>query len=106
MGLAARHGAKRASIDISTATTTEVVAAPGAGKAIVVTNVVLTIISGNTAVWKSAATALCGAISTPGYVAGDGDNGILQCEDNEALNLTSTSTEAITGHITYVEVPD
>lgn len=106
MGLAARHGAKRASIDISTATTTALVAAPGADKAIVVTNVVLTIASGQTVVWQSGSTALCGAIPSPGYVAGDGDNGILQCESNEALNLVTSAAAQVSGHITYVIVPD
>lgn len=91
---------QRASVSIATATTTAVVAAQ-TGKRIVLVNVVLTVASGQTIVWKSGTTVLSGAIES-GYTAGDSNAGLLETAPGEALNITTTSTGAVRGHITYV----
>lgn len=81
------------------AATTELVAAPGAGKHIVVHGYTFTNASG-TATFKSATTAISGAMTAGGYpVSADGFQ-LMRCASNEALNLV-TSAAAAMGHLKY-----
>lgn len=102
MPLTRRARPQRVSIDISSATTTAIVAAV-AGKHIVVLNVVITVASGQTIVWKRGTTALSGAIAES-YTAGDAHAGLFETGPDEALNLTTTSVDQVSGHLTYVEI--
>ena len=103
MGLSSQYSPRRASVDISTATTTAVVAAV-AGKRIVVTNLVLSFASGQTGVWKSGSTVLSGPFAES-YSTGDNELGILETAIGEALNLTTSAAVAVAGHLTYVLLP-
>jgi len=102
MSLTKRSRPNRVSIDISSITTTEIVAAV-AGKHIVVLNVVITVASGQTIVWKRGTTVISGPVPES-YTAGDAHAGLLETGPAEALNLTTTSTGQVSGHLTYVLV--
>ena len=81
------------------AATTELVAAPGAGKHIVVHGYTFTNGSG-TAIFKSGTTALTGAMTAGAIpIVADGFQ-LLRCASNEALNIT-TSAAAAFGHLKY-----
>ncbi len=81
------------------AATTELVAAPGTGKTIVVHGYTFTNASG-TATFKSATTALTGAMTAAAIpIHADGFQ-LLRCASNEALNLV-TSGAAAMGHLKY-----
>ncbi len=88
-----------AAISGAGAETLAVVAAPGAGKRIEVLGYAFTMASG-TATWKSATTALSGAMTGTVLVHPSGSGPALVCAANEALNLT-TSAAAALGHVTY-----
>ena len=104
MSLVGKEGPpKRAVIDISTATTTAIVAAVS-GKRIVVVNLVIYVGSGQTIVWKSGTTALSGPIGAS-YTAGDAYDGLIETVAGEALNLTTTAAAVVAGHLTYVLIP-
>lgn len=88
-----------AAITQAGAATTELVAAPGAGKQIVVHGYLFTNASG-TAIFKSGTTALTGAITSGGHPVSIEGYQILRCASNEALNLV-TSAAAAFGHLKY-----
>jgi len=90
----------RVAVDIDTATTTALVAAV-ANKQIVVVNIALTVASGQTIQWQSGSTAISGPMGA-GYTAGDAWSGLMETVAGEALNLVTTSTGQVAGHITYV----
>ena len=90
----------RAVIDESTTGDKTIVAAV-ALKHIVVVNVVVTLVSGQTVIWKSGTTALSGAIDS-GYTAGDAYSGLLETAVGEALILNLSAASAVDGHLTYV----
>lgn len=100
MSLVRKSAPYRAVISENTAATLPIVAAV-AGKRIVVINLILSVTSGNTVVWKSGTTAISGAIAES-YTAGDSHAGILQTSKGEALQFTLSSTDPVTGHLTYV----
>jgi hypothetical protein len=103
MPLTANSRPYRAVIDEATAATHEIVAAV-ALKRIVVVNLVVTLASGQTLVWKSATTVLSGAIDSS-YTAGDTHAGLFETEPGEALNFTLSAASAVDGHLTYVLLP-
>ncbi len=92
-----------AAIAQSGAATTEVVAAV-AGKRIKVVSYQITIASAGSAQWKSATTALSGAMVMPTNGAltmtGTAHDPVLETAAGEALNLVST-TAAVTGFVRY-----
>lgn len=83
---------------------TSIVAAPGAGYRIVVLAYLLTLDADGEYFWSSAANALMGtqevAADTP--VGASSTAGVLRCNANEALRLTSTT--AANGWVRYVIV--
>ena len=83
----------------------EVVAAV-AGKQIKVLSLVLVCSGGaNTCTWKTAATAISGAMSfavNGGYSLGDGTTPVLVTNNGEALNLALTAATLVGGHVSYV----
>jgi len=95
---------RRASISIAAAATTEIVPAL-ANHRIVVLNLAVSIASGNTVVWKSATTALSGAIGPSGYSIGDNEAGVLETAVGQALNITTIAAGVVAGHLTYVYMP-
>ena len=86
--------------------TTEIVAAPGAGKKIRVLGWVLTSAGAATVAWKSATTAktgvMTGAAGSP-MSAPFNPVGWFDCAENEALNLTA-GTAAVAGVVSYAVV--
>lgn len=103
MGLQNAGQRVRAAISENTTGDKTIVAAV-AGKRIVVTNLVLTVATGNTVTWKSAAAAISGAISES-YTTGDNELGILETLVGEALVLNLATTDLVSGHLTYVLMP-
>ncbi len=75
-----------------------------ATKRIVVVNLVMTVASGQTVIWKSGTTALSGAIDSS-YTAGDAHAGLLETLQGEALILNLSAASAVDGHLTYVLLP-
>ncbi len=78
-----------------------------ANKHIVVVNLVVTVVSGQTIVWKSgltALTALSGAIDSS-YTAGDSHTGLFETAEGEELMLTLSAAGDVDGHLTYVLLP-
>ena len=95
----------KAVINFSGAETKEIVAAV-AGRKISVTNIALTVGGETDLTWKSAATAISGAMALGGtneprgMTHGLGDYP-LQTAAGEALNLTSGTAVQVSGYITY-----
>lgn len=60
----------------------------------------------NTVTWKSASTALSGAmdIGDNVYVAAEANRGLFETAAGEALNLTLSAATLVAGHISYVLV--
>ena len=84
-------------------TTTAIVAAPGAGRRIVVRGYAVSLDAAGEILWESASDNLTGLMElaadtplSPGF--GESDV-VLVCGTNEALNLTSTA--AANGHVLY-----
>jgi len=92
----------RARIDQSTAGDRTIVAAV-ADKSIVVFNLVLTVASGNTVIWKSGSTVISGPVSES-YTAGDSRVGILETGKGEALVLNLGTIDQVSGYLTYAVV--
>lgn len=103
MGLGSQSGAYRADFSVSTATTVEVVAAV-AGKRIMVVNAVVSMASGQTVIWKSAADAISGPLSAS-YAIADSDLGLMETKKGEALQITTSAASDAEGHLTYVLLP-
>lgn len=102
---------KFAVIDKATATTHEIVAAV-AGKRIRVLAYLMVAAGAVTATWKSAATALTGAMSlitgTPNQGnplpnSLQGSRGVFETERGEALNLTLGGAVQVSGWLVYEE---
>lgn len=92
--------AQHATITASTATTTELVAAPGAGKRVYVKKIFIQSEGAQDCTLLSASTALTGAIE---FADGDWwDEEFFRCGVNEALNLTTTQAVQINGYVIYV----
>lgn len=94
-----------AKVDMSTATTTAIVAAT-TGKKIKVVSYTLVGGGATNVTWKSATTALTGAIpliaSTVVAVGGQQDGGhVLETAAGEALNLTNSAAVQVSGHVSY-----
>lgn len=83
-------------------TKTAIVAAPGAGKRVVVVGYMLTLDGAGEYIWESATTALSGnvEVSADTPVGMSSVYGVLECGTNEALNLTATA--AANGHVSYI----
>ena len=84
-------------------TVTAVVAAPGAGRRIVVRGYAVSLDTAGEILWQSASTNISGlmelAADTP-LSPGFGEHDVvLMCAPNEALNLTATT--AANGHLVY-----
>lgn len=95
---------KRAPITQAGAGTDAIIAAPGAGLKIHVWGFTLVQASG-TATLKSATTALTGAMPGGlGPISPAGPGPILECAENEALNLVTTAAAAY-GEVRYQIVP-
>lgn len=96
-----------AAIDVAAGATDEIVAAPGAGKKIVMLGYVMGNQTGAGAMeWKSASTTLTASMSTNRYITQNTPYctmGIMVCAANEALNLTSTAS-VLRGACTYVVI--
>ena len=94
-------------LNISTATTTEVVAAVS-GKKIRATAVTLSAGGDNTAQFKSAANALGGVYTFKGGGGMDVDrtppNYFLETNAGEALNITTSAAQQLSGSLNYVVV--
>ena len=96
---------RRAKIKFSGAETSDIVAAV-AGQKISVCNIALTVGGETDLTWKSAATAISGAMALGGtneprgMTHGLGDYP-LQTTAGEALNLTSGTAVQVSGYITY-----
>lgn len=103
MGLGSHSGIYRENFDIGTATTTAVVAAVP-GKRIVVTNLVISLGSGQTVIWHSGSTHITGEIAES-YTTGDNELGIMETSAGEALNLVTSAASDANGHLTYVLLP-
>ena len=103
MGFGSHSGIYRELFDVSTATTTEVVAAV-AGKRIVVTHLVISLASTQTVIWRSGSTDITGEI-IESYVAADNELGIMETSVGEALNLVTSAAVDSNGHLTYVLLP-
>lgn len=103
----AGRSVKWASIDAATAATHEIVAAV-AGKKIRVTAVTLVCAGDVTVTWKSATTALCGAMSFASKGGFDTNrtppNYFLETVAGEALQLTLSAGVQVSGTLNYVEV--
>jgi hypothetical protein len=82
--------------------TTEVVAAPAAGKAIQVVGGLVAASVAGAYTWKSAATAKTGAV--PIAANGAHPAPLIRCAAAEALNVTTDATAALEGWIEYVIV--
>lgn len=97
---------KTAKIDVSTATTTAIVAAV-TGKKIAVIGYHVIAAGAQTLVWKSGSTALTGTMwlgATLPFNVGYGGSAVLLTAVGEALNLTTGAGQVTGGVVTYVEV--
>ncbi len=97
---------KFAAVSVSAITDNEVVAAV-TGKKIRVLSYVLNGAGGlNTATWKTAATALAGAMDIADNTSFSANStvGLFETVAAEALNLALTAATLVAGHITYVEI--
>lgn len=103
MGLGNQSRPHRADFDISTATTTEIVAAV-TDKRIVVTNVVVIVGSSQTIKWQSGSDDISGDMAES-YTTGDNELGVLETDLGAALNLVTGAAVAVAGHLTYVLMP-
>jgi hypothetical protein len=97
--LAARSKVQTAAFSVA-GTTSDVVAAPGAGNRIIVLGVFSMPNATGTEQWLSAATALTGTMSC-GVSAPKSFDCFWQCGDNEALRLAA-GTATISGFVTYM----
>lgn len=93
----------QASVANITAVTT-IVAAPGAGYRIVVLAYLLTLDADGEYFWSSAGNALMGTqeVTADTPVGASNSSGVLHCNENETLRLTSTT--AANGWVRYVVV--
>ena len=99
-----RANAMHAAAAPSTATTTELIAAPGAGLRIVVIEAFAQAEGTQDVTFLSATTALTCAVEMA-----DGDTvtkGPLRCAQNEAFQVTTTGAVVINVDVTYVVVED
>lgn len=103
MGLGNQSNPRRVNFDISTATTTAIVAAI-TDKRIIVTNLVISVGSSQTIKWQSGSDDISGAIAES-YTTGDNELGVLETAKGEALNLVTGAAVSVTGHLTYVVLP-
>ena len=97
---------KYAKITAASAADNEIVAAV-AGKAIIVWNYTLISTSANTLTWKSATTAITGAMAVAangGISTPDSNRGLFITTAGEALNLAFSGATQVSGHITYSEL--
>lgn len=89
----------------NTAADNAIVAAAGAGLKIKVVSYVLVASAAVSVTWKSATTALTGAmaLAANGGISAVGQPSahLFQTADNEALNLTNSGAVQVSGHITY-----
>lgn len=99
-------------VNISTATTTEIIAAV-AGRKIVIVGYNLHAAADQTVIFKRGSTALSGEMQlikgtccNPGgvapYTEGYGQQGWFETIQNEAFNITTSTTGLLGGHITYL----
>lgn len=100
--LAGRGSPTLAKVDISTATTTAVIAATAAKK-IKIVKILLVSDAANTVVLKDDTTALTGAMTmNAGAVIGfDGDHSPMIITTNKAFNITTSQSEQLSGFILY-----
>ena len=85
----------------------DIIVAAVALKHIVVVNLVVTIESGQTLIWKSGATALTAlsGVIDASYTAGDSHAGLFETAEGEELMTTISSAGDVDGHLTYVLLP-
>lgn len=81
-----------------------VIAAPGAGKRIIVDKIVLTTAGTNTVTLTGSIAVPFQLIAgTPLEISNDTQNhfGIFPCDDNQALSLTQSAPNRVTGYVLY-----
>lgn len=96
-------------LKIDNASTADIIAAPGAGKRIVVYGYVMVSADTTTVTFKSGTTGITGAMSmvvgVPVVAPQTISEGVRQpwlvCATNEALNLTNGSSKQVSGHLVY-----
>lgn len=88
-----------AKIDVASGTG-EIVAAQ-AGTRIIVMNYTVTVASTVTLTWKSASTALSGAMTVTVGLSPLASESLMATASGEALNLTLGSAVQVSGHLTY-----
>jgi hypothetical protein len=97
-----------APVNINTAVTTEIVAAPGAGKRVRVLGFWLVAAAAQTWKLKTATTDLfpaCTMTAGQPHSAGPNYDGLgLDCNLNEALQITTTTTGQLSGWVFYTLV--
>jgi hypothetical protein len=105
----AGHPILIAPIDIVTATTTELIAAPAAGTRIRILRIWVHVSSAsNTVEFLSGSTGLFGAMGFHSRVPldiGDMDHGCLVCGDGESFSLVSGHASQMSGVIHYLIEP-
>lgn len=97
-----------APIDGATATNFTAVAAPGAGKRIVVLGFFLSSAGAQTFKWQSAANDLMPAMTLATgawFGAGPFYDGVFDCNANEALKFTLTQAQQVSGMVQYTVRP-
>jgi len=93
-----------AKIDISTATTTEIIAAPGAGKKIAIFSIFEKSGGVNQVTWKDGTTAITGAIpeaANSGEVMAVNFDKPLLLGFNKAFNITTGQAVQLSGVVIY-----
>jgi len=100
---------KFATINTTTATTTAIVGAPGAGYRIAIMGIRMHVASADqTCTFKSDATSLFGPfeLGAGGSMEwSDSVVGIGTCDTNKALNLTTDDASQVSGVVTYIIEP-
>lgn len=97
-------GPRNAKIDIATAATHEIIAAPGAAKQIVIYTIFTKSTASNTVTWKDGLTALTGAIAeaaNSGEVVNFNPEKPLVLTLNSAFNITLGSAQQVSGIVLY-----
>jgi hypothetical protein len=92
---------------VNVSASSDLVAAPGAGRQIVVLGYMLTSDGNGEVTWRSGTTAMSGAMEiiadTP-LSDRDPDLGVLRCAANQALNLLPV-TAVVNGYVRYAVLP-
>lgn len=106
MAISGKHPLQYFLVNVATISTPELVAAPAAGKKIVLLNYTLVAGGVTSFTWKSAANAKSGPMGAGAAAvvdaSGTPESPCLECNYGEALNIQNSAAIQLSGHGTYI----